>query len=63
MSKTNKCARIIIIILLMSSIIFSIASTFVNLVVLNKNMYLKLLDKGDAYTKVEDKLYEKWIHY
>ncbi|NFI95225.1 hypothetical protein FC961_12655 [Clostridium botulinum] len=59
MSKTNKCARIIIIILLMSSIIFSIASTFVNLVVLNKNMYLKLLDKGDAYTKVEDKLYEK----
>ncbi|MBN1060013.1 hypothetical protein FC764_11470 [Clostridium botulinum] len=59
MSKTNKCTRIIIIILLMSSIIFSIASTFVNLIVLNKNLYLKLLDKSDAYTKVEDKLYEK----
>ncbi|WP_242845364.1 hypothetical protein [Clostridium botulinum] len=58
MSKNNHIKPIIII-LLMFSITLAILSTFVNLVVLNKNRYLELLDKSNAYTKVEEKLYEK----
>ncbi|NFE75436.1 hypothetical protein FDC27_15800 [Clostridium botulinum] len=57
--KKNNNIKPIIIILLMFSITLAILSTFVNLVVLNKNIYLELLDKSNAYTKVEEKLYEK----
>lgn len=59
MTRANKYYKIIITILLMSSITLSILSTFINLVVLNKDMYLRLFDESNTYTKVEEKLYEK----
>lgn len=59
MNKYKKNANYIIMILLIFSIILATLSIFIKYFVLNKDTYLSLLNKSNAYSKVEETLYKK----
>lgn len=59
MSKTKRYISFIVEIILIFSIIFSVLAIFVKSVALNKNTYLNILNKNNAYSNIKDSIYER----
>lgn len=59
MNKEKLGINLILEVLLMFSIILAVLSIFLKVVILNKNIYLNILDKTNVYEQVKQSVYDK----
>lgn len=59
MDKMKKSINVIVELLLVFSIILAVLSSFLKVVVLNKNTYTNILEKDNTYEQVEELIYNK----